>query len=452
MDINIMRIGLVIVILWLNAAPASAQFHEPDPEARKAFAEMIEAYRKRPGLTVRTHIGITIREGDVEARSSGVEAEFILGRNRQAVVKLRGFTVYVGDGRITAVHDENPDAFFSAGDEGSPYYALLAMFMDLPFPHLAIALGEDDIDDLIMQFHPRAAWSRPTAVRTEMRGLEDGADEADEADNGDQNEAGDEFAHEVRVITMTSDFEEMEITVDPETQLIQLVNLRIFGGHFVQPNTEMILRHRFSYDVHDEPMEDLLAFDPGNRQRVDRLRALIPQREVAAAGGGGRRGVAGGGMIGRPAPPFDLERLGGDRVALEALRGRVVVLDFWATWCRPCVHALPMLHEVAAWGQERNMPLTILAINSWEIPNVDDNDPQKRREQVQRFWERHGFTLPVMMDFDDSVAERYGVQGLPTTIIIRPDGVIHTQHIGVPDGYIDKLKQDILDAIGETEM
>jgi thiol-disulfide isomerase/thioredoxin len=113
-------------------------------------------------------------------------------------------------------------------------------------------------------------------------------------------------------------------------------------------------------------------------------------------------------MIGQPAPPFDLEKLDGGRVALDGLKGRIVVLDFWATWCRPCIQALPLLHEVAAWAQAKGCPLTVLTVNSWEMPDAAANDPQQRRDQVQQFWDRHGFTLPVLLDHDDS--DRRGVR------------------------------------------
>lgn len=436
MHATLLRIGLVILIGLMCATPVAGQFHEPDPEARQAFIELIEAYRERPGLTVNTHVGIELREGDIKGRSSGVEATFVLGRNRTGVVKMRDFTVYLGEGRIHAIHDDNEEAYFSASDEGSPYYSLMTAFMDMPFPHLAIAFGEDDIDDLCMQFHPRAAWCRPTAVRTERRG------ERSEA-------AAEDDRPEVQLITMTSDFEEIEIVVEPDTKLMQSVTVRIFDGHFVEPGTEMILRHRFSYEEHDEPPVEQLAFEPGDRQRVDSLMALVPRREVAAPAPN-RRGVAGGGMIGQPAPPFDLGRLDGGRITLEDLKGRVVVLDFWATWCRPCLEALPKLHEIAAWTREQQMSVTVLTVNTWEIPGAGENDPGQRREQALAFWERHGFTLPVLMDHDDTVAAQYGVQGIPTTIIIRPDGVIHMQHIGVPED--DQLKQDIIDAFGDTEL
>jgi hypothetical protein len=134
MNAMVIRTALVMLVIAMCAMSAAAQFHEADPEARQAFAEMIEAYRQRPGLTVHTHVAIELREGDVSGQSTGVEATFILGQNRTGVVKLRGFTVYLGDGRIHAVHDDNDEVYFSTSDDGSPYYALLTAFMDMPFP------------------------------------------------------------------------------------------------------------------------------------------------------------------------------------------------------------------------------------------------------------------------------------------------------------------------------
>jgi hypothetical protein len=70
---------------------------------------------------------------------------------------------------------------------------------------------------------------------------------------------------------------------------MQTVTVRIFDGHFVQPGTEMILRHRFSYEEHDEPPTELLAFDPGKSTARGQHDGLLPQRQLPA--GHDRRGV-----------------------------------------------------------------------------------------------------------------------------------------------------------------
>jgi thiol-disulfide isomerase/thioredoxin len=409
----------------LLVAPAHAQYHEPDAAATRAFADMVMAYRQRHALTVRAEIELQILHEEQESRTQAVKAEFLFlrgaGQEKNALVKLRDFTVLLKDGTITAVHDRSSEAYFITGDEGSPYYTLLFMFADLPFPHLAVFLGEEDLDDLLMQFHPKAPWARPTAVREEKPDDEP-----------------------VQIITLTSDFEHMDIAVDPKTRLIQSIDLRITDGPLVMPGYTLAYRHKYEYEAHEHMPVDALAIDigeAGNRRRVDALFALVPAHERPSVPAG-RVALAPGALINQPAPAFRLPTLGGGVIDLESLRGRVVVLDFWATWCGPCIQGLPLLHEVDRWVKEESLPVTIVTINTWEDPNME-----AREERAREFWARREFILPVAMDFDDSVSRAYGLVGVPTTFVIRADGIVHVQHAGLPDDLVAQLRGDIREAI-----
>lgn len=421
------RYTLAALITLAVSPLALGQFHDANPAAAEAFAEMIRTYRERPSLKVTTSVAIEVAQGDMEARSSEVHAEFTFGRDKAAIVKVRDLQCFLSGNTINVVHGENENAYFTMSDEGSPYYALMAIFMNLPYPHLAIMLGEQDMDDLYMQFHPQAPWSRPTSVATERRD-----------------------DRVVEVITMTSDFEHMDVVIDAETKLIQSIHLEITGGHLVQAGTTMTYEHEFTYETFDEPLPaETFAFDSGERNRVDMLAQLSPPRER-----GGRRGVAGGPVVGREAPPLLLATIDGDAIDIEDLRGQVVVIDFWATWCGPCVVALPLLHDLAQWARDEMLPVTVFTVNTFEIPNPSDNTPDARLAQASKFWEEHRFRLPVAMDYTDEVAAAYGVGGIPTTVVIRSDGVVHSKHVGAGPTYVEDLKRDIraaIDALEQTD-
>lgn len=441
--------SIVTLILFSVLGPvhaASGQFLDPDPDALAALEKMAQAYRERPALTVTSSINVEIEKDGHVADGREFQATFHFasapapgngragagaaagaGDRPAARLHWRDMTIFVTGGEVTAFHDDNDGAYFRMTDDGSPYYALLAMFMDLPFPHLALAFGEEDPLDLCMQLHSRAPWIRPT-------GLED-------IRRDDQP---------VRIIMFTSEFERMEMVIDPETQLIQTVELEILGGQLVEAGTILRYTHSFEYELPER--EELLAMmqvDLGERSRVDRLVALRPRREAPAAGE--RRGVVAGDVIGEPAPNFELETFDGELVSLEELEGRVIVLDFWATWCRPCVHTLPMLHEIQQWIDEERLPVRIYAVNVWENADQGEAAIISRRESAQRFWDERDFTLPVLMDYTDAAAAAYNVQGIPTAVIIRADGVVHTLHVGVIDDYVERFKKDIEEAIRALE-
>lgn len=417
------RIALLVTLTLFSAAPAWAQFHDADPKAAAAFEEMINAYRQRPALSVATRVSVEVDDGRAEARSSEVTAEFVFGRDRRAVVTVRDMQSYLSNGTVTIVHQKNSDAYFSMRDEDSPYYVLLAMFMDLPFPHLGIHLGEDDMDDLYMQFHPKAPWVRPTAVTTEQR---DG--------------------QPMQVLTMTSDFETIEMHIDPDTMLIQEMSLTITGGHLVQPGATMRYVHAFEYETHEEPLPDeAFAIDVDDREQVDVLMALLPERERPQGH------IEGGPVVGRVAPPMLLATIDGDAIDIEELRGQVLVIDFWASWCGPCIAALPVLHDVDRWAQDELLPVKVFTVNTFEIPNPRESTPDARLAQARAFWDEHRFRLPVAMDYTDEVAASYGVGGIPTTFVVRSDGVVHSKHVGAGASYGDDLKRDIQDAIAALE-
>ncbi len=119
-----------------------------------------------------------------------------------------------------------------------------------------------------------------------------------------------------------------------------------------------------------------------------------------------------------PAPPFDLPLLDGGHVELSAQRGKIVVLDFWATWCAPCEVQMPVLETL--WKEAGGDELIILGISV-------DTDPAS---EVEQWVKERGFSYPIAIG-DQELAMDFGVIGFPSLIIIDPDGRIFTRHTGV---------------------
>jgi len=125
--------------------------------------------------------------------------------------------------------------------------------------------------------------------------------------------------------------------------------------------------------------------------------------------------------VGQPAPAFDLELLeGGGRLTLEELRGKIVVVNFWASWCIPCKQENPALASV--WERYRTADVVLVGI-------VYQDSIDAAREYTTRL----GNTWPSVLDDNGRTAFAFGVFGIPETFFIGRDGVIAGRHIGPID-------------------
>lgn len=122
-------------------------------------------------------------------------------------------------------------------------------------------------------------------------------------------------------------------------------------------------------------------------------------------------------QLGKPAPAFSLERLDGGRLSLDELRGRPVVLNFWASWCLPCREEAPLLTKLAADNADRGLMVVGVVYQDSATNAID-------------FMRRYGQTYPGLLDPSGRTALDYGVYGIPVTYFIDPAGVIRARQIG----------------------
>jgi thiol-disulfide isomerase/thioredoxin len=119
---------------------------------------------------------------------------------------------------------------------------------------------------------------------------------------------------------------------------------------------------------------------------------------------------------GSAAPPFALRSITGTTVELDKLRGKVVLIDFWAAWCAPCLRAMPLLARLQ---REQRSGLRVLSVN------VDGDEQSARRHAAET-----GGALTMLLDSESSVARRYGVQTLPHLVLIDRQGKVAKVFVG----------------------
>jgi cytochrome c biogenesis protein CcmG, thiol:disulfide interchange protein DsbE len=122
------------------------------------------------------------------------------------------------------------------------------------------------------------------------------------------------------------------------------------------------------------------------------------------------------------APEFTLDSLDGDKVTLSKLRGQIVVINFWATWCLPCREETPALEK--SYEQYKDSGVVILGVN------LTDQDSIR---EVESFVQEFRLTYPILLDRDGTVSNYlYQIKGLPTTFFVNREGIIRTVLVGGP--------------------
>ena len=165
------------------------------------------------------------------------------------------------------------------------------------------------------------------------------------------------------------------------------------------------------------------------------LTAVFLATRGHSGGGGETTSVAAGhAQVGHAAPDFTTPLLNGGTVRLSSLRGKVVLINFWATWCTACQAEMPAIEQV--WDRYRGRGLEVIAVDFRE----------GNKAAMQRFLSQVGVKFTAALDPDGKIADAYGVTlGLPTSVFVDRDGTVRVIHLGqmAPD-FIDQQALSLL--------
>jgi peroxiredoxin len=129
-------------------------------------------------------------------------------------------------------------------------------------------------------------------------------------------------------------------------------------------------------------------------------------------------GAAAGAQSPRLAPDFTLPDLNGRQVKLSDFRGKLIVIDFWATWCPPCEFQIPVLNSL--YDSHHDRDVVILGVS------VDTDGP----EAVRAYAEKRQVRYEILLG-SESLAREFGAPGFPSLIVVGPDGFIRSMHVGL---------------------
>jgi thiol-disulfide isomerase/thioredoxin len=139
-------------------------------------------------------------------------------------------------------------------------------------------------------------------------------------------------------------------------------------------------------------------------------------------------------MTNEPAPKFNLKDLDGNDISLASLKGKVVVVDFWATWCGPCIASMPAMNTVQGKLKTRD-DVAFVFVDTWQTET-------DKKQNAADFLKKNNYPFHVLLDNDDKVVSDFKVNGIPTKFIIDKTGNIRFKSVGFggnDDALIDEV-------------
>jgi len=224
-----------------------------------------------------------------------------------------------------------------------------------------------------------------------------------------------------------SDKSSLTLAIEPDTHLIRRATADLTAGLKERRAdlTSALVTVDYSKIAPDaEAKEDQFAWaPPAGAKNASAMAQAHPLEGTPASA-----------LEGKPAPAFKLESPGGKKIALADLKGKVVVLDFWATWCGPCRMSLPHLDKL--YKEDKENGVEFFAVNQRE-----------QKDEVEQFVKQTNLTVPVLLDSDGKVGDSYGVEGIPTTVVIGKNGKVQKVFVGFGEDSENQLKTAIQQAM-----
>ena len=386
------------------AAPEPAQVATPDakqsatvsPEAKKVIEQVDAAYSNVKRLELAgTYVADLDAAGQQRKESKTFTATFAAPNKFRHVMQ---------DDILVGSTGEKAYAYM----EGRKLYTQA----EAPKEKAELAKMPEPIPQIIQMQNPALMLALVKSAAAELNGMFTDIKKVD-----DTKLSGDDAAYPTLLMTLPN---RMVVTMlfNPDTHLLR------------QSRTDIkpMLEERGTPNVKNATLtvDYTTVKADGGAAVKDELFAWAPPqgaRDLAEAGAaeGGAGGVVAAGepaeLEGKPAPAFAIKDLQGKTVSLKDLKGKVVVMDLWATWCPPCRASLPHLDKL--YEETKPKGVVIYAVNE-----------QEEKADVENFIKQTNLKVPVLLDSDGAVGQAYRASGIPETVVIGKDGKVKKVIVG----------------------
>jgi peroxiredoxin len=366
--------------------------------AKRVLESTAQAYKSAVALHDTLSYVVTAPGSEQETKTE----EYSFGPNGTILVKNALLEATAVDGKLYLTQSDVPDRYVAtafSGDFGADLRRVAGDSSLFEPPSVAMHSGKS-LDACVDTF--RFNLLAPLRIAG-YRHVSSGAGEDD--------------------VRFVADNGELTVAIDSKTHFFKTVSFEV-----KPPNAPegflVCVKGTFSPQVL-AGSKATITFTPGSRGAVENLADLSSPRLAA----------------GSLAPDFELENLDGKKIALHDLRGSVVVLDFWATWCVPCWRALKETDAVSRWAVVEKLPVAILGVNTLE----QGSDAKEKLNRLRQFWKSQGFTMATLLDPESKMFKAYGNPGLPSVVLVSPDGTILHYHEGAFPEMEQKLRREVQD-------